>query len=247
VSYSRLVPQARNPVHDAPGNNAANTVSLKAKDGIFPTAPTLSLVDGKQKWTDTGRFYTNNAAPALTLTGLSNGDGVILYEHLPSGNVKLCSTGQVQGPTATCNVSGWSANAVHLVQGYVGDGVNTTYFGPYAPIVEDHTNPAMTSATVDKAGRTVTVNVNDLLGSGRNFAVDWQVTGSAGGQPVSYAIQSVVVASPTTRVLHIDPADSNWTAGTVTTASYTFVGGTAADRYADRAGNFLPDGSAAIS
>jgi hypothetical protein len=152
----------------------------------------------------------------------------------------------VQGATGSCNASGWTAETIHKVQGYVGDGTNVTYFGVFPSIVVDHTAPALTSASVDTTARTVTVNVSDLLGSGRDFAVDWQVVGTNGGQQVSYAIASVTAPSPTSRVLHIDSADPNWGSGSVDSVSYAYAG-PATDRYADRAGNFLPDGTIAPS
>jgi hypothetical protein len=248
VSYSRLEPAALGTVHDAPGNNAPTSASLTATDGIFPTAPTLTLVAGKAKFNDTNRFYTNSSSPTLTLGGLSAGDAVVLYEHLPTGNKVVCKTAPATGATASCAASGWTTDAIHNVQGYIGDGTNVTYFGPFAPIVVDHTAPGLKSASVNQGARTVTVTATELIGSGRDFAVDWSVVGTSGGQQVSYAIQSVTVgATPDLRVLHIDPADPNWASGSVANVAYTFVGSAPTDRYADRAGNVLPDSSIAAS
>jgi len=248
VSYSRLEPAQLGSVHDAAGNDAPTSASMNAKDGIAPAAPVLSLVAGRSKYADTNRFYTNNSSPSLTASGLTVGDVVTFTDTTTSPALIICKTAAAQGPTAACSAAGWTANLVRSVHASsIDPSGNASTLGATETIVVDHAAPSLSSGTIDRAARTVTVTVNDLLGSGRNFAVDWQVSGSATGQPVTYAIQSVTIGSATTRVLHIDPNDPNWASGSVIGLAYAFQGSTATDRYADRAGNFLANGSIATS
>ena len=229
---------------DAAGNLMLSS-SLTSHDGIVPTLPMITQIDGKSI-SDDGQYYDNNASPTYSLSNLTSDETTTLYADTDgtpglqtASDLTLCSV-RATGSTATCSSTSTAlpADGTYSIMaqtvdpsGNVSTGANGEHWSAVT-FVLDRVAPGIAGFVASGSG--VTADFTEPVVTGRDAARDWSVYNSA----LAYVVGTVTASSTTTRDLSINSL--TWM-GTATRVRYVFTGSTPTDRYADRAGNVMPD------
>ncbi len=249
---------------DGPKNNLADG-ALDTIDGIVPDLPSLGAVSqngvdnsgspvsepvGKQG----SSFYTNDATPTFSITGLGAGyTAIVSIDNNGNGNYdegtdQVLTECESSGATADCDGSGISLDGTYNIlisstdaDGNLSSGRSGTLAGKTGrpeTLVLDRVAPAATGFSSVAATRTVSVAFDESVNRGRDFAEDWFVYTLVNGVRKRLVVGNVDGAGAS-RDIHIAETEDRWT-GSASETKFSF-NGLPSERYRDLAGNYLGD------
>lgn len=236
-------PSAATRAFDRVGLEVVNT-TLTVADGIIPQLPEVDLIGGLPR--QDGQFWINDDTPDVTVSQVDPGDTVSIYQdnngngQIDEGTDTLKSSCPVfAGNSVTCTLSSFGTVNQTVTLLLRSHDANSNQ-GPTAveALTLDFVPPAITAAEL--SGDDIVVTFNDVLTDlrGRNHTFDWVVRADDGGEPVKFPPQSVS-GSRDSRTLH---GNGDWSQAGVTVTDVVYdYNGPEGDRYADRAGNDLPN------
>lgn len=238
--------------------------SVTAIDGILPALPTInSIGSGATSARQEGQFFTNDDTPDISVT-IDPGDTVTVYEDHPTlgtqgqidaNDIPRCSkkanppVGQ-QDPdaqvTVICASSSFgnaNRNVTLLARSFDARGNIGNIRNELLSL--DFIAPAFKTAVRQASNLVVTMTEKLTTLLGRNDRRDWRVRGREAGEDL-LMLPSEVQGQDDTRTL--TKSDSAWNSPVVVTRiDYVWDGIGQGARYADRAGNDLPNQFFAVS
>jgi hypothetical protein len=217
-------------------------------------------------YTDDNKFYTNDPTAEVLLGGLRLGyTGLVAKEtngqdgYQFGSDQELCRFGSAgdQGSCSTADLGGDSPRdaVTGEPEGYTlygasldargnvsfdKDGLQVGNGTPFE-LVLDRVSPLTTTALVNSAARTITVDFDEKLDRGTNAFRDWSIhVRTADGESQLVPAATITNDGFDKKVLNINSTAPNWNGSTVMSIVY-MVEGTQTRRFEDRAGNLLLD------
>jgi len=262
VGYAHTAPLAavRARPTDGPAHGLADGL-VDAADGIVPDLPSIATVSQQALDADgatieesfglqDASFFTNDAAPTFSITGLSQGyRGIVALDTNGSGDYEegvdtviancLSDAASVDCEGVALPADGEYSILVTSIDntGNFSQGRSGTLAGKRgrpATLTLDRIAPAGTSFT--SGASAVDVNFDESLARGRNAAVDWFPFVMEGTR--KRIVKDTAVSG--TGAARSITLDSTETGVVLSGVSYLFEG-SVEQRYRDRAGNYLAD------
>lgn len=214
---------------------------IEAIDGIIPDLVQVDEIGGFEKL---DRFYTNQSAPEMVVSNVTEGHRIRVWEDV-NANGAVDGEDRKVGEQVVMDDSGSATVQLDDLGGTDRDLVLLTRAsdpgGNSGPLTEealtlDFTAPEFLQISTDTSAQTITVSFGEPLRDGRNHAADWVAEALERGHYVAMSIEEVTGEAVTaSRTLHLE--EDGWD-GSVDRLRYDFLG-SEDDRYIDRAGNKL--------